>query len=72
MSKARLRVDDCFDMSLDESIEDFEGHSQQRYRTIPLWVPQLLFWLRDRSFWCSSPDFWNFGLALGLDYPDNG
>jgi len=55
-------VGDCFDTSVDESLEDFEGDTQQRYRTIALWVPQWLLWLRDRNYKCSS-DLWNFELA---------
>jgi len=35
-------VDDCFDTSLDQSLEDFEGDTQLRLRTIALWVPQML------------------------------
>ena len=55
MSKARLLpreqwVDDWFDTSVDESLEDFEGDTQQRYRTVALWVPQWLLWLRDRNY----------------------
>jgi len=43
-------VDDWFDMSVDESLEDFKGDPQQRYRTLALWVPQWLFWLKDRNY----------------------
>ena len=32
-------VDDWFDTSVDESIEDFKGDTQQRYGTVALWVP---------------------------------
>jgi len=32
-------VDDCFDTSVDASLEVFKGDTQQRYRTIALWVP---------------------------------
>ena len=44
MSEARLVqweqwVDDCFDTSIEESLEDFKRDTQQRYRTIALWVP---------------------------------
>jgi len=44
VSEARLLlweqwVDDCFNTSVDESLEDFEGDTQQRYSTIALWVP---------------------------------
>jgi len=68
VSEARLLqweqwVDDCFDTSVDESLEDFKWDTQQRYRTIALWVPQWLLWLRDRNYWCSSPDPWNFELS---------
>ena len=35
--------------SVDESLEDFKGDTQQRYGTIALWVPQWLCWLRDRN-----------------------
>ena len=45
------------------SLEDFKEDTQQRYRTIALWVPQWLLWLRDRNYKCSSPDLWNFELA---------
>ena len=38
-------VDDCFDTSVDESLKDFKGDTQQRYRTLALWVPQWLLWL---------------------------
>jgi len=53
--KARLLsmeqwVDDWVDTSVDESLEDFKGETQQRYRTIALWVPQWLFWFRDRNY----------------------
>ena len=53
--KARLLlweqwVDDWIDTSVDESLEDFKGDTQQRYGTIVLWVPQWLFWLRDRNY----------------------
>jgi len=55
VSKARLLprkkwVDDWVDTSVDESLKDFEGDTQQGYGTITLWVPQLLFWLRDRIY----------------------
>ena len=68
MSKARLLpreqwVDDWVDTSVDESLENFKGDTQQGYGTIALWVPQWLFWLRDRNYQCSSPDLWNFELA---------
>jgi len=43
-------VDHCFDTSVDESLEDFKGDTQHRYRTIALWVPQWLLWLRDRNY----------------------
>jgi len=51
VSEARLRlweqcVGDCFDTSVDESLEDFKGDTQQRYRAIALRVPQWLLWLR--------------------------
>ena len=44
MSEARLLlwvqwVGDCFDTSVDESLEDFKGETQQRYRAIALRVP---------------------------------
>ena len=48
-------VDDWFDTSIDESLKDIKD-AQQRYRTIALWVPQWLLWLRDRNYYCSSPD----------------
>jgi len=32
-------VDDCFDTSVDKSLENFKGDTQQRYRTIALWAP---------------------------------
>jgi len=55
VSKARVFpseqwVDDWVDTSVDEFIEDFKGSTQQRYGTIALWVPQWLFWLRDRNY----------------------
>jgi len=55
VSKARMllgeqRVDDWFDANGDESIEDFEGDTQQRYREVVRWVPQWLFQLRDRNY----------------------
>ena len=45
MTEARLLlweqwVVDCFDTSVDESLEDFKGVTQQRYRTITHRVPQ--------------------------------
>jgi len=43
-------VDDWFDTSVDDSLEDFKGDTQQRYRTIALRVPQWLFWLRDGNY----------------------
>jgi len=54
-SEARLLlreqwVGDCFDTGVDESLEDFKGETQQRYRTIALRVPQWLLWLRDRNY----------------------
>jgi len=53
MSKVRLFpwkqwVDDWFDTSVDEPLEDFKGYAQQRYGTVALGVPQWLFWLRNR------------------------
>jgi len=42
-------VDDWFNPNLDELHEDFKGDTQQRYGTIALWIPQFLFWLRDRN-----------------------
>jgi len=55
VSKARLlpreqRVDDWVDTNVDESLEDFKEDTQQRYGTVALWVPQWLFWLRDRNY----------------------
>jgi len=44
------RVDDWFDTSVDESLEDFKRDSQKSYGTIALWVPQWLLWLRDRNY----------------------
>ena len=38
-------VGDCFDTNVDESLEDFKGDTQQRYRTIALWVPNGFFGL---------------------------
>jgi len=43
MSKTRLLlweqwVDDWFNMSVDESLEDFKGDAQQRYGMIALWA----------------------------------
>jgi len=32
-------VDDWFNTSVDESLEEFKGDTQQGYRTIALWVP---------------------------------
>ena len=32
-------VDDFGDTSVDESLEDFKGHAEQRYGTIALWAP---------------------------------
>ena len=68
MSKACLllweqSVDNCFDTSVDESIEDFKEDTQQRYRTIALWVPLWLLWLKDRRYECSSPVLWDFDLV---------
>ena len=49
--KAREQwVNDCFDTSVDESLEDFERDAQQRYRTIALWVSQWFLWLEDRNY----------------------
>ena len=39
-------VGDCLDTSVDESLEDFKGDTQQRYMTIALRVPQWLLWLK--------------------------
>ena len=47
-------VGDCFDTSVDESLEDFKGDTQQRYRTIALRVRQWFLWLRDCNYYCSS------------------
>jgi len=54
VSKVRLLlweqwVDDWFDVSVDESLEDLEGDTQQTFGTVALRVPQWLFWLRDRN-----------------------
>ena len=43
-------VDDWVNASIDESLEDFKGDTQQRYGTIAAWLPQRLFWLRDRNY----------------------
>ena len=56
-------VDDWFDTSVDECLEYFKGDTQHRDGTVALWVPQWLFWLSDRNYYCSSPDLWNFDLA---------
>ena len=55
VSEARLLlweqwVDDWFDTSVDESLDDFKRDTQQRYRMIALWVPQWFLWLRDRYY----------------------
>jgi len=68
VSKARLLpreqwVDYWFDTSVDESLKDFKGDTQRGYGMIILWVPQWLFWFRDRNYLSSSPDIWNFELA---------
>jgi len=68
VSKARLLmwehwVDDWVDTSVDKSLEDFKGNTQQRYGTIALWVPQWLFWFSHCNYQCSSPNLWNFELA---------
>jgi len=44
VSEARLFLreqwlNDRFDTSVDESLEDFKGDTQQRYGTVALWVP---------------------------------
>jgi len=36
---------DCFQTSVDESLEDFKGDTQQRYSTKALRVPQCFLWL---------------------------
>jgi len=41
--------EDCFDTSVDESLEDFKRDTQQRYRTSAIRVPQWFLWLRDRN-----------------------
>jgi len=56
-------VDHWIDMSVDESLEDFKGDTQQRCGMVALWVPQCIFWLRDCNCQRSSPDLWNFELA---------
>jgi len=43
-------VDDWVNTGVDESLEDFQGDTQQGYGTITLFVPQWLFWLRDRNY----------------------
>ena len=43
-------ANDRVDTIVDESLEDFEGDTQQRYGTIALWDPQWLLWLRDRNY----------------------
>ena len=55
MSKACLLlweqwVNDWFDTSVGEFLEDFKGDAQQRYGMVALWVPQWLFGLRDRNY----------------------
>jgi len=42
-------VDDWINTSADESLEDFKGDTQQRYGAVSFWVPQWLFWRRDRN-----------------------
>ena len=69
MSKIRLLlweqwVDDWFDTSVDECLEDFKGDTQQRYRAAALWVPQWLFRHRDSNYQCSSPDLWEFWVGV--------
>jgi len=68
VSKARLLprakwVDDWVHTSVDESLKDFKGDTQQRYRTVTLWVPQRFFFFKDRNYQCSSPDHWNLAHA---------
>jgi len=36
-------VDDWFDTSADESLEDFKGDTKQRHEMVTLWVSQWLF-----------------------------
>jgi len=36
-------VNDWFDTSVDESLEDFKEDTQQRYRAVSLWMPQWFF-----------------------------
>jgi len=68
VSEARLLlweqwVGDCFDTSVDESLEDFKGDTQQRYRTIALWIPNGVSGLGIATTSAHSPDLWNFELA---------
>jgi len=44
-------VDDWMDTSIDESLEDFKGDTQQRYGTVALSAPQWLFLHRDHNYW---------------------
>jgi len=39
------RVDDWFDTSIDESLEDLGGDTQKRYRAIAYWAPNNFFGL---------------------------
>jgi len=55
VSEARLLlweqwVGDCFDTSVDESLEDFKGDTQQMCGTVAPKVPLWLFCLRDRNY----------------------
>jgi len=43
-------VDDWMDTSVNESLDDFKGDTQQIYGTVTLLVPQGLFLLRDRNY----------------------
>ena len=44
-------------------LEDLVGDTEQRYRSITLWVPHGLCWFWDCDHKCSFPDLENFELV---------
>ena len=50
-------------MGVDKPLEDLVGDTEQRYRSITLWVSHGLCWFWDRDHKRSSPDLGNFESA---------
>ena len=56
-------INDWLNAGVDKPLEDLVGDTEQRYRSITVWVPHGLHWLWDCDYKRSFPDLENFESA---------